>query len=46
MIVIFDTTKDVVLLVGLGAVWLQDGKPAKVRYASIKWKLLVLVYRY
>ena len=44
----FDTTKEVVLQVdrsqvGLGAVLLQDGKPAKVRFANIEIEMLVIV---
>ena len=44
-----DTTKDVVLQVdsshvGLGAVWPQDGKVAKVRYANIEREILVNVW--
>ena len=46
-----DTTKDVVLQVdssqvGLGAVLLQDGKLAKVRYANIEREILVIVFGY
>ena len=47
----FDTTKDVVFQVncsqvGLGAVLLQDGKPAKVWYANIERKVLVILFEY
>ena len=46
-----DTTKDVVLQVdssqvGLGAVLLQDGKLAKVRYANIVREMLVMMFGY
>ena len=46
-----DTTKDVVLQVdssqvGLGAVLLQDGKLAKVRYGNIEREILVIVFGY
>ena len=46
-----DTTKDVVLQVdssqvGLGAVLIQEGKLAKVRYANIEREMPVIVLRY
>ena len=40
---ICDTTKDVVLQ---GAVWLQEGKPDKVRYAIIEKEMLEIVCEY
>ena len=47
----FDTTKEVVLQVhstqvGLGAVVLQDGKPAKVSYVISETEMLGIVFGY
>ena len=47
----FDTTKDVVLQVdvfhvGLGAVWIHDGKSGKVKYAVIEKVMLEIVCEY
>ena len=48
---LFNTTKEVVLQVdssqvGLGAVLLQGGKPAKVRYANIEREMLEILFGY
>ena len=32
--------------VGLGAVWLQEGKPDKVRYATVEKEMLEIVCEY